>query len=106
MLGFCNGFLGALHIPCRSWLASESDGSGEIDVGCQAFFAGKPAPTRELASCLGPAIDTAPCRSWLASESGGSGEIDVGCQDVFAGKPAPTRELASCLGLAIDTAPL
>ncbi|QCY11393.1 hypothetical protein ELQ88_11505 [Pseudomonas sp. MPC6] len=46
--------------PCRSWLASESGGSVDIDVGCQAVFAGKPAPTRELASCLGPAIDTAP----------------------------------------------
>ena len=31
--------------PCRSWLASESGGSGDIDVECESAIAGKPAPT-------------------------------------------------------------
>jgi hypothetical protein len=33
-------------IPCGSWLAGESGGSVDIDVGYQTAFAGKPAPTQ------------------------------------------------------------
>jgi hypothetical protein len=31
--------------PCRSWLASESGVTVNIDVECDGLFAGKPAPT-------------------------------------------------------------
>ncbi|MHA3736215.1 hypothetical protein ACXR0M_11115 [Pseudomonas sp. Eth.TT006] len=34
--------------PCGSWLASDSGGSDNIDVGCAIAIAGKPAPTGAL----------------------------------------------------------
>src|SRR3990167_1553650 len=60
----------------------------------------------ELASYLGPAIDTAPCRSRLAGESGGSVDIDVGCWAAFAGKPAPTRNWRRAWGLLSTQPPV
>jgi hypothetical protein len=35
----------AFHETCGSWLASDSSGSGNEEVGCAGKIAGKPAPT-------------------------------------------------------------
>ncbi|GAB6403057.1 hypothetical protein PMHK_04840 [Pseudomonas sp. MHK4] len=66
----------------------------KIEVGCQAAFAGKPAPTGVMRRIQAQAQTRINCRSWLASEGGVSGEMDVECAGPIAGKPAPTMILA------------
>src|SRR6187401_3193781 len=41
----CSQILGTHTQPCGSWLASDSGGSGTIDVEWTGPIAGKPAPT-------------------------------------------------------------
>ena len=76
-------------IPCRSRLAGEGGLSVDIDAGCPAAFAGKPAPTG-ICRVHRIVVTPIPCRSRLAGEGGVSVDIDAGCQTAFAGKPAPT----------------
>ncbi len=90
----CGGPLGwvcsSATNPCRSELARDGDGSGDICVEGAGLIASKLAPTGFW--CHAHICIPTPhhCRSGLARDGGVSGTKNVECARLIAGKPAPT----------------
>ncbi|NMX84854.1 hypothetical protein HBO11_04735 [Pseudomonas sp. WS 5010] len=93
--------LNVLKIQCRSWLASDSVGSANINFSKAAAIAASPRldsshlDLQGLEDCIslppqdahGTQCTTIQCRSWLASDSGGSANIHSSNAAAIAASP-------------------